>query len=433
MRPGAPGFCRQPSARDDPLNMKQLPYALLACLPALAPLGCSGTSDVVDRSREFARQQNYFQAYRVLDEVLQTYPEDPELAREFWNARLNYLVAHGQELVFEEKELLGIQEFQKALVLDPKNPDALAGIERANQKLASRRIYAGDLHLSAGEYEEALKEFHKATSYVPEHPEAIQGIKDVNEKYQDRAEKAAHHYTLGSRARGEQEFRGSFYHYQLAESMDPSLPQAKARREAAGRWLASERYEWAKEMESKGHYAAALHEYREVVAVLPDAEGLDQRIKAMEGEVRADELTRTAKMKLRQNEFDAADKALNEAFEHSTNERASINGLMREARRYRLEHLYRQAKDLELEDRYEEALIGYREIDSKWEEAFRDVKNRISSLENAIAVATRSYESGQEAEAKGDTKQAIDHYANAHLVYRNFRDVAAKLARLRGR
>src|SRR5690606_38272186 len=139
-----------PTARR-PLNMKRLSHVLLGCLPVLVTLGCSGTSDVVDRSREFARQRNYFQAYRVLDEVLQTYPEDPELAREFWKARLNYLVAHGQELVFEEKELLGIQEFQKALVLDPNNPDALAGIERANHKLALRRIYAGELHLSAGE------------------------------------------------------------------------------------------------------------------------------------------------------------------------------------------------------------------------------------------------------------------------------------------
>ena len=404
-----------------------------ACLAAL--LGsCATSEDPVARSEFFAQQQNHFQAYWVVAQALDSYPEEAELERVFWERRLSYLLDRGQELVFEEQELEAIAEFQKALALDPDNQMAKQWILRAKTKLAKESVRQADTLRHEGRLGEALKAYNRATYYVPEFAPAIEGIQEVNERYQVRSDKAMGHYVLGSRAQGDQRYQQSYYHSGLAEDLDQTLSKAKSLRSKAAQRLARERLERGKEMEAKGFYHAALMQYRSVARELPDAPGLAQRIAAMEREVEVSELCREAEMLVRKKEFEKAQGLLEKAFDKSELEKARVSGLILDARRRRYEASYRKARDLELEYQYEAALEAYREIAKAWEkEDFMDVAGRISELQNNIKEALTSYQAGRTAEEKGNTKDAIDNYKDALLVYPGFRDCKKRIADLQGK
>jgi tetratricopeptide (TPR) repeat protein len=414
------------------MNLKT--YWIVGCIIFSGLTACHGTRDVLDRSQVLADRHNFHQAYWVVALAYDQNPDDPELERAFWDRRLDYLLDRGQQLVFHEREKDAIAEFQKALALDPGHRLAKLWIARARMKLANEAMRLAATLRHEGNLQGALKLYNKALSHVPELSAAIVGIKKVNERYQARADKSGEHYLLGSRARGEQKFRQGHYHSGIAEEMDESNEKAKKLHSVTGKRLAAVLLDKAKEMESKGFYAAALQDYRQVKLELPDTEGLDARIEAMKTEVEVRGLCREAEMLTRKKEFDDAEKKLAEAFEKSRSEKATVSGLMLDTKRLRYNEVYQGAKDLELEHDYEAALEVFKEIDKVWpSQGFLDVKARISGLEGHIKEALDSWMSGIAAEKAGKLKEAIDFFEEAVLVYPGYKNLEPHIKELKTR
>ena len=128
--------------------------------------------------------------------------------------------------------------------------------------------------------------------------------------------------------------------------------------------------------------------------------------------------------------FADASKLLGEAFQLSISDQATISELMVIAREKEYETHYYAAKDLEFQDKLEEAVEAYKVIDGEWPDGFMDVKARVTDLEEAIAQAEQAYATGQEAERQGDIEAALEAYRYALLFYPRYKDLEEKIKAL---
>jgi len=408
-------------------------YKALVCVALAAVCGCRQPYTAIQRSEAYSRHANAYQAYFEIAEARRRNSEDRELERLYWQRRLEYLLDFGRELVFLEEEVKAIAELEKALALDPQNRDAKRWIARAKEKLAKRAVLEGDDQRGQGHLDKALLRFQEALSYVPEYPDAVAGIESVNKYYRQRYDEASEHFTKGARAHGEELIKQSKYHHGIAAEKDPSMREAQKREMEAAQRLAMDRYERAKIMEEKSFYGAALMEYQVVMKALPGIEGLKERITAMEKEVEAKQFRRDGEMAMRRGDFDDAEKLFNQAYEKTRAERADISGLLLDNRRRRHENLYRKAKDLELEYKFEAALEGYEAIDKAWPSGFLDVKTRVGTLKNAIEQAQKSMAEGQKHEKAGDLKKAIELYEEALANYPGYQGLDRRIKGLKAK
>lgn len=400
-------------------------YAVSIALSGIALVACSSGGSASLRSNEHLRRANYYQAYHVLAEDGKA---DESRLRV---VRIAYLLQKGQEEVFNDRELDAIETLSEVLDLDPGNQTAQSWISKARHKLANKAVAQGDNQRGGGDLENALRSYHEALGHVNGHAAALEGVEKVAKTVKKMQARAEDHYVQGVSALGEQLYGMTWYHMVNAVAMDPSHSKAKKSRDEAGQRLIRDRYERATELQEAGYFGAALKEFLSVKEQAPGYDGLDDRIAHMRREVEAERLVRDAEMAAFKRHYVDASQLLEQAYETTISQQAEIVDLQILVRERDLDDRYKQARILELENRLEEALAAYREIDEMWDGGFKDVKAVISSIESTLEVAERAYELGVEAEDRGDLTQAIDAFEEALLVYPGFRDLEGRIAELR--
>lgn len=401
------------------------------CVAWLASSSCASTPDAVEVSREYYGAANYFQSFQVLAEERERNPGDPVVEQEYQRARVAFLLEEAQEHVFREREGLAIRNLQQALTIDPDNAIARRWLDKALRKLAKRTTVAADRERDRGNLEEALKLYSEALGYLPEYPAAKAGVALVREDWASRRSKANTRYLQGVRALAEQLFGQTWYQMGIALENDPGLANARTSRRMAQRRILEERYEMARQMERDGYYGAALKEYRACMKLAPDLEGIDDAIARAERETRSQDLAHEAEHKMMRGEYEAARKLLEEAWETSVVERASVSELLVALNERAMEDLYGKALDLEYQHQKEKALALFKQVDAGMPEGFKDVKARITSLESDLDVAGRALMRGLEAEKTGDLATALDAYQEALLVYPGYEQLDARVAELK--
>lgn len=404
-------------------------------------MGCGSQHDAIQESRSYFEQGNYYQAYVVLEESRNPDQPDEELEREYWQARLLYLLNQGQELVFLNREAEAIEELQKALALNPDNQVALEWIAKARLKLADRARTAGDAQRVQGKLDLALGYYQEALRHVSDHALGLEGLRRIEKAYEERARRAKDEHMQAVRAMFDRRYNEVLHHETIALEHDPSHEDARALHERVIVVIAEEQYARARKVEEDRKYGAALMEYTMVREMVPDYPGLEEHIEHMKKEVDAEALIREAEMVIRRAQYQAeedvrremfadASKLLQEAFQLSISQQATISEYMVIAREKEYETHYYAAKDLELQSKFEEAVEAYKAIDGEWPDGFMDVKARVTDLEEAIAQAEQAYATGQEAEREGDIKAALEAYRYALLFYPRYKDLEEKIKAL---
>ena len=403
--------------------------------------GCGSQRGALEQSREFFAQGNYYQAYTVLEETRDLDSLDEELEREYWRARLFYLLHRGQELVFLDREAEAIEEFQKALALEPENRTALDWVAKARAKLADRAANEGDGLRTQDNLEAALEKYQEALRHVPGHVQAMDGQRSVEEAYDQRIRRAKDEHMRGVRKMPERRYNEVWRHETTALDNDPSHEDARTLHERVLRVLADEQFARAVQVEDERKFGAALIEYLTVKELIPDYEGLEEHIEHMRDEVDAEALVLEADMVLRRAQYEAeesrrdelfaeARELLQEAFDTSISGQARISEQMVIARRIEYETYYYAARDLELQYKYEDSIEAYTAIDGEWPDGFMDVKARITDLEESVAEAEAAYKTGQEAERQGDIPAAIAAYRYALVQYPTYKGLEEKVKAL---
>lgn len=157
---------------------------------------------------------------------------------------------------------------------------------------------------------------------------------------------------------------------------------------------------------------------------------MQARIAVLSREVEALRLAGRGELEVLRGDHAAARDLLERAFDMSTFERDTINEKLILVQEREVERRYRDAKDLELQGRYEDALADYRVIDEAMP-GYLDVRARINQLEEGLAEAERSYRAGVEAEERGEIDAAIEAFADTILFLPGYKDARERLARLR--
>lgn len=404
-------------------------------------VGCESQRTAIQESQIFLDQGNYYQAFAVLEESRN--PDQPEeaLERAYWRARLFYLLDQGQELVFKNREAEAVEELQKALALDPDNGVALEWIAKARSKLADRAQVDGDSQRVQGKLDLALGLYQKALRHVSDHVLALAGLRLVEKAYEQKERRAKDEHMQAVRAMFDRRYNEVLHHETIALEHDPSHDDARDLHDRVIEVIAEEQYERARQVEEDRKYGAALMEYLMVQELVPDYPGLEEHIEHMRKEVEAEALIRRAEMVIRRAQYQAeevvrremfadASRLLDEAFQLSISDHATISEHMVIAREKEYETHYYAAKDLELQNKFEEAVEAYKAIDVEWPDGFMDVKARVTDLEEAIAQAEQAYATGQEAERQGDIEAAIEAYRYALLFYPRYKDLEEKIKSL---
>jgi len=418
--------------------LSALGYGLILGLAA-----CSGASQVLATSEFLASQNNHYQAYWEIVKASEAYPDDPEVQRVFWERRRDYLLERGRDLLFNEREQEAIREFEKVFALEPGSPEAKGLIMRSLNEMALNEVKEGEVLISEGRIEEALIHFQTALTHIPDFPSAETGIEAVNAYNERLLRKAEKHYKLGSRARGEYppSYNRSAYHSQLALEMDETMTRAEQLRVSSIRRIAGDRLKAADKSEEGGFYSAALIECERVKAIHPESEGIDARIARLKKDVDARKQCRVAEMVLRKGDFDRADAMLAEAFDLavSGDVKAIVSGVMQDSKQRRYKEAFLKSRDLELDWQLESALAGYEAIEVVFKkdypasdtEGFEGVRIRIREVGMAIAEATDAFVKGEAAEKDGKLKEAVDLFSEAVAVYPGFKDLEARIKRLK--
>ncbi|MEE2885968.1 MAG: hypothetical protein VX951_00935 [Planctomycetota bacterium] len=418
-------------------------YLAAGYILSLGLAACAGSSQVLATSEFLASQNNFHQAYWVIANASETYPDDPEIQRMFWQRRRDYLLERGRELLYNEREIEAIRVFEQVLTLEPGSPVAEGWIMRSLHKLAESEVKDGEILMHEGRIEEALVHFTAALAYVPQFPSASTGVDNVTAYNSRRNQKAIKHYKLGSRARGEYppSYNRSAYHSRIALDMDKTMSRAEELRVSSIRRIAHDRMAASEKSEEDGFYSAALVECKQIKAILPDYEGVDARIARLEKEVDARKQCRDAEMILRKGDFDRADALLAKAFDLavSGDVKAIISGVMQDSKLRRYKEAFMKARDLELDWKLEAALVGYKAVEEVFkkdypasdQEGFEGVRGRIREVGSTIAEANDAFAKGVAAEKASKLKEAIDHFAEAVAVYPGFKGLEARIAKLR--
>ena len=402
---------------------------------------CSSAPGAVQESLVYFDQGNYYQAYQVLDEARNPNDPDQALEREYWRARLFYLLDRGQELIFLDRDAEGMEELQRALALDPGNKIALKWIAKAKEKLADAATRRGDELRSDGDLEKALESYQEAIRYVPGHPGALAGRELVEQAFEKNTQRAKAEHMEGVRKMHDRRYSEVWRHETNALAQDPGYEEARELQARVLLLLAEQIFEHAKSIEDSRRFGAALLEYMRVQRLAPDYPGLQEHIDHMANEVKAEEKVRRADMAMRKAlyepdeerrraQFAEVNELLREAFDLSISAQATISELMVVAREKESEARYYAAKDLELQFRYEAALEAFRAIDADWPDGFMDVKARINDLDETIGLAEQAFAEGQESEKAGNISGAIEAYRRALLYYPTYKGLEEKIKTL---
>jgi len=422
--------------------MNAISWNQLGCTLVLVCLaGCMTEPATLDRSQEYLRRANYYQAYAELrqqhgDET----PTDPSHRA----VTVGYLLSMGQEQVFDDEELAAIEIFAEVLRLDPDNSIAADWIEKCRRKLAGKAVARGDAHTAADEISEALVAYDEALKFKPGHAEALAGVDAVAERVASRKARAEDHYARGlevlamqlsrqvSPAVTERFHAQALYHMKNAVALDPDHEMAQDRRDRALSQLIRAGFERAKSYEEAGFYGAAEREYLWIQEVSPDAGSVEQHIDHMRRELAAAELVTQAEKAGLAGEFEAGRKLLEQAYQTSISQRPRIVELLVLVKEGESEKQYGEARVLEFENRKEGALALYRSIDEEWQgQGYKDVKARVSGLEADIAEATAAWERGKKAEDGGAWGDAVEAYEEALLFYPGFKALDSRIAELK--
>jgi hypothetical protein len=404
--------------------------AQAACLLLLFAGSCALLDphrSLIEESDAHAANGNYYLAYTTLEAGRSPANSDPALEKAYWDARLRYLLDEAQRDIFQEREHHALLDLNQVLAQDPGNKDALALIERANQKIAFRAVARGDVALGGGELENALLAFAEASRAVPGYPPAVEGTRKVKSEFDKLRTKAQEHFLEALRRFPELRMYEVDWHATTAVASDPSRADARALQVKADRALAEKTVLRAKEEEKKGSYGAALMDYRLARTLDPSVPDIDEGIERMQAELEAAQLIETVGLQIMRGEFTKARETLDKALKKTTFEKAQVSDQLLRVRQREAEARYTAAHDQELLGNKQEALDGYKLLLAGWPEGLKDTTERMANLELDINAAAKAYAAGVEAEGKGDLPAAVEQYQTAVTYYAKYKDAKARL------
>lgn len=407
----------------------------VALFPLVALLAGCATRTVLEESREFTTLGNHFQAYHTLEQErrrLQAAGEEPseEFLAAFRKAEIGYAIDRARREIFEEREEAGLAILVEAETLGAEAYAVRYWRDRATLKIAVRETLRGNEQLNKGELEAAMRHFLTALDRKADHVPAHEGAEKVRVEIARMTERAQQQFLEAVRRMPEFRYVEAQWHAQIATDNDPAREDAKTVLAQARAEVLEQMFLRGRELQRSDKFGAALVEYKSIERIDPGYPGVKDAIAAMTREVDAMRLVEKAKVEMRMERFASARQLLTDALGLSEQSRAVIGELQMQCETLRGEAAYRDARDLEILGKKEEAIAAYRAILAEWPKGVADAAARADALQVDVDGAIAEWSAAEAAEAAGKDAEALESYRNARRYHAKFRDVDERIARL---
>jgi tetratricopeptide (TPR) repeat protein len=403
-------------------------------------LASCGTPSVIERSQKFASLGDYKHAYEEIRgeyrRQLDAGSVDERIAKAHDEMRLKYLRDRAQQLIFTEREDDALDVLDRLDSFDPDYPGTARLRHAALLKKAERIVNGANEQLARKDFVSAMEGYLESQRLVPGFEPAEDGIAKVREETARMSARAQQQFLQAVRKVPE------FRHIEVAwhaaavihltpdatdeQRADAAAIGANAKRESAKLTL-----DEARACEQENQFGAALVLYKAALLLDPELTEAGDAIEKMKGEMTALGLLEKAQIAMRTEDFVEANNLLKEAHSLSMLSRAEISELMLQATRLEGEKHYREARDLEVMGKKEQALVAFEALAKQFPNGLKDEEARIVGLKVDVESAKAAWAEAEKAEAAGELQKALDQYVTAESFYAEWRDGEAHIERLR--
>ena len=401
--------------------------------------GCSASS-VIERSQKYASLGDFRHAYEEIHgeyvRQLKDGPVDAEVAEVHREMRLEYLRDRAQQLIFTEREDDALDVLASLDNLEPNYPGSAQLRSAALIKKAERIVSGANDKLARGDFAGAMAGYLESQRHVPGLEPAEEGIAKVREETARMSARAQQQFLQAVRKVPEFRHVEVAWHAAAVIHLTPdATDEQRANAEVIGNNAKHESAQMtlreAKDCEAKNQFGAALVLYKAALLLDPRLTEASDAVAKMEKELRALGLLEKAQIAMRTEDFVEANALLKEAHELSMLSRGEISELMLQAAKMEGQKHYREALDLEVMGKKEQALAAFEAVVARWPEGLVDEQARIVGLKLDVDSAKAAWAAAEQAEAAGDLEKALSQYETAERFYAEWRDGEAHIERLR--
>lgn len=390
--------------------------------------GCATSS--ADRVRaDVDKQIGHGEFRAALVEAAEYHADRPndEFARELHvKARAAYLLDKGRSLTFRDRDDEALEIFREVLAMAPELDQAQQWVTKTENKLGTHWTHIGlELH-AADNLPAAMEAYDKALSYLPDDVSAITGLATARFLSDYREGVGSGYYTNGVRALSE------YYLQQARNAFDKVLKykeedrQSTDRRDQVKVMLSEQRVHLAGELEEKGLFGAARHEYKMAIDLDPENVDAIRGKERADREARAKVLLSNAEMQVLRGNYDAARAMLaegaglsevqDELFEGA---RAGIDDAIHEK-------MYMRALDFYRDGDYQGAVDAFDEL-LRLTDYYKDTRTRRDNLMGDIQAAKARYELASK--AKTD-EERLRYLREIEVFWTNYKDIQEQIRKL---
>lgn len=395
----------------------------------LFALGCAASGSDGPKRGSVAwlvQQQRYEEAVRQAAEASAAEPDDPARQADHRRASTAWLIQRGRVEYFEGRTSAALTLFRQAEAIEPSEPAVQDWIEAAQQRLADEAYARGLTAHVDSDFETALAQYEAALGFAPAHAGARAGLARVLVQQNYRSGMGKAYYDDGIVALDRYFLHEARTLFSNSLKYEPENERARLRGLDAQSLLAEERAAVALGLEEAGQFAAARNEYR--LALLLDGELELARLgfERMKREEQVAEHLREVARKLLRERFDEAQALLDAQVGSSERQTDAIAALRGEIAEARLEAQYEDARTLESDGRFAEAVEAYDRLlaDIAY---YKDALARRDTLQGFVRDAEALY---ARLETAADDAELLALLHRIAVFWPEYRDVRARLAQL---
>ncbi len=398
----------------------------LVCL-SLSMAGCRSAAVEERESVAWLVQHGRFEeAVDRARREAETRPGDEEAKARYREARVALILELGREAVFAGSPEEGLRSFEQAREISPENQVVLRWIEKTRNQLAQEWMDRATEFNASDRLANAEEAYEKVLEYVPDHAEAQIGLARVLFLMNYRSGLSRSYFVEGVRTFRDLLLFQSRRHFYASYDYDRANDRAKERGTEVGQLLAEERLAQARGLEDRGLYHAARNEYRLTLLIDPSNAAAREGVERMNRETRADRILTQADMFLRRGDLEKASERVREGGGLTEGQTDRTGRIAAEIEEARLRKTYTEARALERDFRYPEAVEAYDELLAATE-SYEDAFARRENVLEFIQLAEQYYELALQAPTD---EGAADYLRRIPVFWPEYKDVEERLAEI---
>ncbi len=400
---------------------------LVAACAACAADSHSRNSGSVADIDKMLTEGSYEAAVRKAAELREERGDDEASVAAHRRATVAYLLDHGRELTFEDKDEEALAVFERALELAPDSVQAPVWIQKTKDKIAEHWVVAGLEFHAQDNLEGAIEAYRKALRFGPGEESAQTGINSALLVSEYRKERGQEYLKKGLSARADYYLELALGELGRSRKYLREDDRIARNRSDVLKLLAEDRVLAGKVLEEEGHWAAARNEYRIALLENPDNKDAAAGFERARDESEVDRLVADARMRLVRGEYERAREDLAEARAKTRFQEQLVEELELEIAAGKHELMYQDALARERDGEYLEAIEAYgRLIDVA--QYYKDALSRRKTLEDAVADAQEYYQRATAAQTPQEKLLLFKAINGA--IWPGYRDVRERIRAL---